>query len=88
MGMTANTFAMFRVIVPDREQHLKRRYWSDAEFRTLCRDYRTCHEILQRLEYLDSPDATRRRHEYAELLEELACEIRNWPDDRPGLEVE
>ena len=87
MGSTVDLFAMIRKFFPGREDLVERTFGSNPEFRMLCQDYRICLETLKRLEGSDMPAAHRRRSEYAELLEDLAQEIRDWPEDHPAGEM-
>jgi hypothetical protein len=57
---------------------IERAYRYDASFRSLCEDYRDCAETIERLRKEGSTIAAARREEYAEVLEELGCDIRDW----------
>jgi hypothetical protein len=83
MGASLDAIAMIRSLFPGSEERIERSFWADASFRALCVDYRACHETLERLRRQDSPEMAHRQLEYAKLLEELAGEIRRWPEDRP-----
>lgn len=61
-----------------RDAQVDRAFRHDTSFRSLCLDYRDCVGALERLQLADAPGAAARRDEYAQLLEELACEIRDW----------
>jgi hypothetical protein len=61
-----------------REELIERAFRHDVTFRSLCKDYRDCYKALARLRRDDLASAAQRRAEYAELLDELGCEIRGW----------
>ena len=67
-------------IVRDRtgapETAICRAYDSDASFRAACADVRICFRALRRWETADSSRAPALAAEYAELLEDLAEELR------------
>ena len=84
MGSAIDRLAIIRKLFQGREDLVERNFWSDPDFRTLCNDYQTCLDTLERLRRENSPDALRRRREYAELLDELAGDIRSWSDERPS----
>ena len=57
---------------------IERVYRHDASFRSLCKDYRDCVDVIERLRQEGSTIAATRREEYTVLLEELGCEIGDW----------
>jgi hypothetical protein len=58
------------------ETAICRAYESDSSFRAVCADVRTCSRALRRWEAADSRRAPALAAEYAELLEDLAEELR------------
>ncbi len=79
---TADVLKLIKARFSARDALIECVFCHDVGFRSLCRDYRDCNAILERLRRDDSESATSRRAEYAELLEELGCEIRNWLETR------
>ena len=59
--------------LPARADRIRRLFWRDPEFRTVCEDYHDAVEVLARLERADPPDL-RRVAEYRELADELLAE--------------
>ena len=56
--------------LPAEAERIRRRYWRDPEFRTVCTDYGDVLEALARFEGLPPP-----RDRYAEQYRELAAEL-------------
>ena len=52
--------------LPGEAHRIRRRYWRDPEFRTLCEDYRDALQTLAKLDPLQSADAER-AEEYRQL---------------------
>jgi hypothetical protein len=61
--------------LPESAERIRRRYWRDPEFRTVCEDHRDALKALARLQGLPSPDAGR-VEEYRQLAAELLAEAR------------
>jgi hypothetical protein len=59
--------------LPASAEVIRRRFWRDAEFRTVCEDYRDASEALARLEADPGADAGR-IEEYRDLAAELLAE--------------
>ncbi len=59
--------------LPADAERIRRRFWRDAEFRTVCEDYRAASEALARLETDSGADAGR-IEEYRQLAAELLAE--------------
>lgn len=59
--------------LPASAELIRRRFWRDAEFRTVCEDYRDAFEALARLEMSPGADAGRIQ-EYRQLAAELLAE--------------
>ena len=59
--------------LPGEADRIRRRYWRDPEFRTVCEDYRDSLEATSRFESSDPPDLVR-AEEYRELAAELLAE--------------
>jgi hypothetical protein len=59
--------------LPARADRIRRLFWRDLEFRTVCEDHRDVLEALARLERADPPDP-RRVEEYRALADELLAE--------------
>jgi hypothetical protein len=59
--------------LPANAEAVRRRFWRDAEFRSVCEDYRDACEALTRLEAGPGADAGR-IEEYRELAAELLAE--------------
>jgi hypothetical protein len=78
MFAATDVLTLIKARFADRDALIERTFRHDASFRSLCEDYRDCVFALERLQKTDSPATAARRGEYAELLEELGCEIRDW----------
>jgi hypothetical protein len=80
MNATGAIDASLLRLVRDRtgapETAICRAYESDASFRAACADVRICLRALRRWEAADSRRAPALAVEYAELLEDLAEELR------------
>lgn len=80
MNVTSPIDASLLRLVRDRtgapETAICRAYESDASFRAVCADVRTCSRALHRWEASDSRRAPALAAEYAELLESLSDELR------------
>lgn len=80
MNATGTIDASLLRLVRDRtgapETAICRAYESDASFRAVCADVRTCSRALHRWEASDSRRAPALAAEYAELLESLSDELR------------
>jgi hypothetical protein len=61
--------------LPDSADQIRRRFWRDPEFRTVCEDYLAARETLARLESESPPDAARTA-EYRQLGAELLDEAK------------
>ena len=59
--------------LPADAERIRRRFWRDAEFRTVCEDYRDASDALARLEADAGADAGR-IEEYRQLAAELLAE--------------
>ncbi len=59
--------------LPGKPERIRRRYWRDPGFRTVCGDYREALEVLARLERATPPPAAR-LEEYRKLAAELLAE--------------
>ena len=59
--------------LPGEAHRIRRRYWRDPEFRTLCEDYRASLEAVARFESSDPPSPAR-VGEYRQLVVELLAE--------------
>ena len=60
--------------LPARTERIRRRFWRDPEFRTVCEDYRDALQVLARLD-TSRPDNTHRINEYRQVAAELLTEI-------------
>ncbi len=61
--------------LPGRADLIRRRFWRDPEFRTVCEDYRDVLEVLARLDADPAqPSDAGRAEEYRELAAELLAE--------------
>ena len=58
--------------LPAEAERIRRRYWCDPEFRTVCRDYADLLDMLARLK--QSPADGGRAEEYQRLAAELLAE--------------
>lgn len=85
MNAEVDTLSLIKARFPGLENVVERSFREDPAFRSLCRDYGDCHVALQRMQRREAAGACRRCVEYAELLDELGGEIRDWlgglPDD-------
>ena len=59
--------------LPERAEQVRRRFWRDPGFRTVCEDYRDARQALQGLEAKLPPTAPE-LEEYRVLLRELLAE--------------
>ena len=59
--------------LPASEELVRRRFWRDPEFRSVCEDYRDAQEVLARLERSQPPDLVL-TEEYRQLTAELLTE--------------
>jgi hypothetical protein len=59
--------------LPGEADQVRRLFWRDPEFRTVCEDYRDALEAMRRLEPPHPPDPAR-AEEYRELAAELLAE--------------
>ena len=59
--------------LPASADQIRRRFWRDPEFRTVCEDYLAAAETLTRLQIETPPDADRIA-EYRQLVDELLAE--------------
>ncbi len=66
------TDALLRSL-PGEEEAIRRLFWRDPTFRTVCEDYRDVCDVLARLETAQPADADRLA-EYRELAAELLAE--------------
>jgi AAA+ ATPase superfamily predicted ATPase len=63
---------------PDWAEIIESEYRASQDFRALCEDFQVCALAKERWDQSDAPIAPQRRHEYAEWLEELLEEIKDW----------
>ena len=59
--------------LPASAERIRRRFWRDPEFRTVCEDYRDALQMLAKLDSSRSADAAR-AEEYRQLAAELLAE--------------
>ena len=59
--------------LPGEAERIRRRYWRDPEFRTVCEDYRDSREAAARFGSSDPPNLER-AEEYRQLAAELLAE--------------
>jgi hypothetical protein len=64
--------ALIRAL-PGHAERIRRQFWRDPEFRTVCEDYRDTSEALARLQADSGADAGR-IEEYRQLAAELLAE--------------
>ena len=57
--------------LPGEADRIRRRYWRDPKFRTVCEDYRDCLDAMSRFQSSDPPP---KAEEYRELAAELLAE--------------
>jgi hypothetical protein len=62
--------------LPGEIDRIRRRYWRDPEFRTVCEDYRDCLDAMERFQSSDPAKAEEYRQLAAELLAEAAAMLR------------
>ena len=60
--------------LPGSADRIRRRFWRDPEFRTVCEDYRDALQVLATLDRARTVD-TQRVSEYRQLAAELLAEI-------------
>lgn len=63
---------------PDWAEIIESEYRTSKDFRALCEDFQVCALAKEKWDQSDVPIAPQRRHEYAEWLEELLQEIKDW----------
>ena len=56
-------------------------YLVNSDFQALCADYLVCALAKEKWEQSEAPVAAERRREYAEWLEELLQEIKDWLEE-------
>ena len=78
MGSRQDTKACVAAAFPESVSLIERAYRENSSFRDLCRDYRTCAEVLESWRRSDDEASSARSREYAELLSELGREIASW----------
>jgi hypothetical protein len=59
--------------LPGSAEQVRRLFWRDPVFRTVCADYRAAFDALARLEAAPGSDP-RRVEEYRQIVAELLCE--------------
>ena len=59
--------------LPGESAQIRRLFWRDPDFRSICEDYRDCLDARSRFESADPPDLVK-AEEYRELAEELLAE--------------
>ena len=59
--------------LPGDSARIRRLFWRDPDFRTICEDYRDCLDARSRFQSSDPPDLVR-AEEYRELAAELLAE--------------
>jgi len=65
--------------LPGEAERIRRRYWRDPEFRTVCEDYRDSLDAMSRFQSSDPPDlviAEEYRELAGRLLEEAAAMLK------------
>jgi hypothetical protein len=62
--------------LPGEADRIRRRYWRDEKFRTVCEDYRDCLDAMSRFQSSDPAKAEEYRQLAAELLAEAAAMLR------------
>ena len=60
---------------PDRKDTVKQLFKENETFQSVCEDYLKCAEALRHWSQSASEEASVRREEYAELLQDLEAEI-------------
>lgn len=78
MGSRKDTKSCVAAAFPGSVSLIERAYRENSSFRDLCRDYRTCAEVLEGWRRSGDEASSSRSREYAELLNELSCEIASW----------
>jgi hypothetical protein len=69
---------------PDDRPALRRLFQESSSFQALCEDYRDCLAAFRHWQQATSKEAPELSRSYAELLQELELEIRQYlEDDRP-----
>jgi hypothetical protein len=63
---------------PNWAEAIEREYRDSKDFRALCNDFQVCAVAKEKWEESEAPIAPERRREYAEWLEELLVEIKDW----------
>jgi len=66
---------------PKHKMTIKRLYWEDETFQTICEDYQSCCQVLARLSQSTAEEAPARRREYLDLLQDLELEILQYLDE-------
>ena len=59
--------------LPGESAQIRRLFWRDPDFRTICEDYRDCLDAMARFQSSDPPDLVK-AEEYRQLAEELLAE--------------
>ena len=66
---------------PDCAEFIESEYRSNTGFQALCDDFQACALAREKWEQSEEPIAPERRREYAEWLEELLQEIKDWLEE-------
>ena len=71
---------------PEEQETLRRLFQEIPSFQSLCADYRDCLSALKQWQESTSGEAPAMAQTYAELLQELELEVRQYLDDKmaPG----
>ena len=62
--------------LPGEADRIRRCYWRDPKFRTVCEDYRDCLDAMSRFQSSDPAKAEEYRQLAAELLAEAAAMLK------------
>lgn len=75
------TVTRIKHCLPGWAESIELEYQSNTGFQALCDDFQTCALTREKWEQSEEPIAPERRREYAEWLEELLQEIKDWLEE-------
>ena len=76
--LSAQTLSLILTNFEGSNDIIERTFRQNADFRSLCEDYYTCHQALKRWQVSGAAAAAQRQQEYTEWLTELEQDVRDW----------
>ena len=75
MPVVKNSLFLVVQRFPNRKESVRKLFRESESFRSLCDDFSSCSEALERWNRSSSPEVPQLREEYKDLLQELEKEI-------------